>query len=119
MPSRPFVMRLRTTLLRVNSKVANTFHHEGVTHHEYPSGCGSALTDGTGSHSLALVLNPVGKVDEFALDPQTGKITFLVLKEGHLLKHDVPVPVDQIDRFGEETIFLKLTKAGVEQLSHE
>ena len=61
----------------------------------------------------------VGKVDEFALNPQTGKITFLVLKEGHLLKHDVPVPVDQVDRFGEEAVFLKLTKVAVEQLPHE
>lgn len=58
----------------------------------------------------------VGKVDEFAVNLQTGEITFLVLKEGHLLAHEVPVPVDQIDRFGEEAVFLKLTKHAVEQL---
>lgn len=58
----------------------------------------------------------VGKVDAIAVDPQTGGITFLVLQEGHLLKHDVSIPVDQVDRFGEETVFLKLAKHAVEEL---
>ena len=66
--------------------------------------------------------NTVGKVEEFSVDPQSGEITFVVLKEGHLLpllKKEIPIPADQIDRIGEETVFLKLTKAELEQLPHE
>ena len=66
--------------------------------------------------------NTVGKAEEFSVDPQSGEITFVVLKEGHLLymlKKEIPVPADQIDRIGEETVFLKLTKAELEQLPHE
>ena len=60
----------------------------------------------------------VGRVEEFDVNLQTGEIMFLVLKEGHLLKKEVPVPVDQIDRIGEEAVHLKLTKDQVESLRH-
>lgn len=60
----------------------------------------------------------VGQLEEFDVNLQTGEIMFLVLKEGHLLKKEVPVPVDQIDRIGEEAVHLKLTKDQVEHLHH-
>jgi sporulation protein YlmC with PRC-barrel domain len=59
----------------------------------------------------------VGRVDEIMVDSQDGKITHLILREGHLFGHrDVAIPVSQIDHLAEETIHLKLNKKGVEDL---
>jgi len=56
-------------------------------------------------------------VDEIMVDSQDGKITHLVLREGHLFGHrDVAIPVSQIDHLAEEAIHLKLDKQGVEDL---
>jgi hypothetical protein len=72
-------------------------------------------TDGVGGHSLALVVNLVTRVDEFALNPQTGEMTFLVLKEGGLLKHEVPVPVDQIRNLSDNFRTRKDTRCHVQE----
>lgn len=61
----------------------------------------------------------VGHVEEFVVTPESGEITFLTLKEGHLFKHEISVPVDQIDRIGEAAVHLKLAKAAVEQLPRD
>jgi sporulation protein YlmC with PRC-barrel domain len=59
----------------------------------------------------------VGRVDEFLADPDTGHITHLVLREGHLWSHkNVAIPVSAIDRVEEETICLKLDKHTIESL---
>jgi sporulation protein YlmC with PRC-barrel domain len=56
----------------------------------------------------------VGQVDEFLVDPDSEKISHLVLREGHLWgKKDVPIPISQIDRIEEDTVYLKLDKEGV------
>jgi sporulation protein YlmC with PRC-barrel domain len=52
-----------------------------------------------------------GEVDGFSLDPQTGQITHLVLREGHLFKKDVLIALDQIDRIGEMAVNLNIAKA--------
>ncbi|HSN76689.1 MAG TPA: PRC-barrel domain-containing protein [Anaerolineae bacterium] len=53
-----------------------------------------------------------GKVDGFAIDPETRRITHLVLCEGHLFtKKDVEIPVSEIDRLGELTVYLNIPKA--------
>lgn len=54
-----------------------------------------------------------GELDGFTLDPQSGQITHLVLREGHLFKKDVTVVLDQIDRIGETAIHLNIAKAAV------
>ncbi len=60
---------------------------------------------------------PVGKVDEFVVDPRTEHITHLVLREGHIWgQKDVTIPVSQIERIARDTVFLKLNKEDVEQL---
>ena len=60
----------------------------------------------------------VGQVDEFLIDPQTKRISHLVLRKGHFWgKRDVTVPVDQIDRIETEVVYLKLDKAAVGQLT--
>jgi uncharacterized protein YrrD len=59
----------------------------------------------------------VGKVDEFLVDPENDIITHLVLREGHLWgKKDVTIPVSEIDRLGEEAVYLKLDKEAIEEL---
>jgi len=53
----------------------------------------------------------VGEVDGFSLDPQSGQITALLLREGHLFKKDVTVALDQIERIGETAVYLNIAKA--------
>ncbi|HLE51843.1 MAG TPA: PRC-barrel domain-containing protein [Anaerolineales bacterium] len=60
---------------------------------------------------------PVGRVDEFLVDPSDGKITHLILREGHLWgQKDVTIPVSQIDHFGADTAYLKLNKDSIGKL---
>ena len=59
----------------------------------------------------------VGSVDEFLTDPQSGHITHLILREGHLWgKRDVTIPVSQLDHISNDTVYLKLDKSSVEAL---
>lgn len=60
---------------------------------------------------------PVGKVDEFLIDPANDQITHLIMREGHLWgKREVTIPVDQIDHFKDDTVFLRLSKLEIEKL---
>ena len=59
----------------------------------------------------------VGKVDEFVISRQDGRITHLVMREGHLWgKRDVIIPIAEMGEAHEDTVFLKLTKQQVEAL---
>ena len=61
----------------------------------------------------------VGQVDEFLVEPKSGCITHLVLREGHLWgQKDVTIPVSEIDRQHEEegVVYLKLDKQAIEAL---
>ncbi len=56
----------------------------------------------------------VGCVDEFLVNPANGHITHLVLREGHLWSpKEVTIPVSQIDRIEEDTVYLRLDKHSV------
>jgi uncharacterized protein YrrD len=59
----------------------------------------------------------VGQVDEFLVEPKTGCITYLVLREGHLWgKKDVSIPVSEIDRIERDSVYLKLSKQDIANL---
>jgi sporulation protein YlmC with PRC-barrel domain len=59
----------------------------------------------------------IGKLDELVLDPQSGEITHLLMREGHLWgKKEVSVPVSAVDFIGSQVIYLKLDKAAVKDL---
>jgi sporulation protein YlmC with PRC-barrel domain len=59
----------------------------------------------------------VGKVDALLVHPKSGEITHLVLREGHLWgKRDVTIPVAEIERIEDNTVYLTLTKRAVESL---
>jgi hypothetical protein len=59
----------------------------------------------------------VGRVDEFLVEQGTECITHLVMREGHLWgQKDVTIPVEQIDHYDQNTIYLKLTKQEIGEL---
>jgi sporulation protein YlmC with PRC-barrel domain len=59
----------------------------------------------------------VGRVDDFLVEKKTGRITHLILLEGHLWgKKDITVPVNRIDRYEEGDVYLNIDKTGVESL---
>ena len=59
----------------------------------------------------------VGEVDEFLVNPEDSHITHLVLRDGNLwYPEEVTIPVSEIDRIEEDTVYLKLNKRNVEAL---
>lgn len=58
-----------------------------------------------------------GKLTELVLDPNSGQITHLLVREGHLWnKKDLAIPVDDVDLFDGDTIYLKLDERAVREL---
>ena len=69
-----------------------------------------------GAH-VAAADGRVGRLDEFLVDPVSGHITHLILRKGHLWgQKDVTIPVSEITRIEEDTLYLKLTRGQVEAL---
>ena len=59
----------------------------------------------------------IGRVDEFVVDPPSGHIPHLVLREGLPWdQEEVTIPITETDRIEEKTVYLKLDKDGVEAL---
>jgi sporulation protein YlmC with PRC-barrel domain len=59
----------------------------------------------------------VGKVDEFVVNPESGHITHLVMREGHLWgKKDVIIPLSAMGDTHADTVFLKVDKHQIESL---
>lgn len=59
----------------------------------------------------------VGQVDELLVNSNNMKATHLVLRERHVFGHrDITIPVSQIDRVDENTIYLKLDRRSIEEL---
>lgn len=59
----------------------------------------------------------VGKVDEFVVNPVTGRITYLVMREGHLWEaKNVIIPLSAMDDSGDDTLFLNIDKRQIESL---
>jgi sporulation protein YlmC with PRC-barrel domain len=83
---------------------------------EYESVPPGELAVSRGSHVEATD-GRVGQVDEFLVDPTTEHVTHLVLREGHLWgQKEITIPVSEIDRFREDTVYLKLDKRSIEAL---
>jgi sporulation protein YlmC with PRC-barrel domain len=60
---------------------------------------------------------PIGKVDELMVDEHTGRVTHLVMREGHLWgKRDVAIPISEVERMEEDRVKLKLDRQQVEEL---
>jgi hypothetical protein len=63
---------------------------------------------------------PVGRVDEFVVNPENGHITHLVMREGHLWgQKDVIIPLSAMKAMGdtrEDAVFLNIDKHQIESL---
>jgi uncharacterized protein YrrD len=50
----------------------------------------------------------MGRVEGLLIDLQTGKITHLVMREGHLWnRHELALPLVEIERIQDDTVFLR------------
>lgn len=59
----------------------------------------------------------IGQVDEFLIDPDSGYISHLILREGLPWdKKHITIPLAQIERLEENTVLLKLDKKSVKAL---
>ena len=59
----------------------------------------------------------IGHVDEFVVNPGSGHITHMVMREGHFFgKKDVIIPLSAIARARDDTVYLNLDKHQVEAL---
>ncbi len=59
----------------------------------------------------------IGQVDEFIVDPESKYVTHLVLKEGlPWKKKQITIPVSEIERIENYTVYLKLKKQAVRAL---
>lgn len=59
----------------------------------------------------------VGRVREMLVDPDTGRMTHLVLKKGNLWgQKEVVIPASAIDVMGEKTVYLNISKSEIEAL---
>lgn len=84
-----------------------------IEHESIPPG-ELAIERGTGVQAQD---GHVGRVDEFLVDAASGRITHLVMREGHLWgKRDVTIPVSAVDRIEDDTVYLKLHKREIEAL---
>jgi sporulation protein YlmC with PRC-barrel domain len=59
----------------------------------------------------------VGKVDEFLVNPKTGHITHIVMREGHLWgTKEISIPISAVVNVGEKRVYLNLNQAAIEKL---
>jgi uncharacterized membrane protein len=59
----------------------------------------------------------IGEIGEFLINPESGKISHLVLLKGHLRgRKEVSLPISAIDKVVHDTVYLKLEKKSVEML---
>jgi sporulation protein YlmC with PRC-barrel domain len=59
----------------------------------------------------------LGHLDKFVVDPDTGHVTDLLVREGHLWgQKEITIPVAEIDRIQENTVYLSST---LDQVHHE
>ena len=60
---------------------------------------------------------PVGEVGELLIDAETRQVSHFLLMKGHLWgKKEIAIAVSEIERGDEDTIYLKVDRAAIEQL---
>ena len=64
-----------------------------------------------------IAVGEVGKIDEVIIDPETHRVTHLVLRQHKLLnKWIVTIPVSEIEDAKMDTVYLKLNKDAIKEL---
>lgn len=93
--------------------VLNDTAYDSVNEREIPAG---EVEVHSGMHVQATD-GKVGKVDALVLDHDSGSITHILLREGHLWgKKDVAIPVSEVKYHDGESVYIKLDKATVKGL---
>jgi hypothetical protein len=93
--------------------VLNDTAYDSVNEREIPAG---EVEVHSGMHVQATD-GKVGKLDALVLDHDSGSITHILLREGHLWgKKDVAIPVSDIKYSDGESVYIKLDKATVKGL---
>lgn len=93
--------------------VINDTAYDTVQEENIPAG---ELALFSGMH-IAASDGKVGKLDELVLDPKSGEITNLRMREGHLWgKKDIAIPVSAVEFIDGKTVHLKLDKEAVKAL---
>ena len=60
---------------------------------------------------------PVGRIDELLVDPASGSITHLRLRKGYMwAPKEVMVPISEVDRMGDQRIYLRMNRGDIEAL---
>jgi sporulation protein YlmC with PRC-barrel domain len=58
-----------------------------------------------------------GRLDEFVVEPESGSITHLMLREGHVwAPKEVTIPISEVDRIAEKIVYLRMKRANVAAL---
>jgi sporulation protein YlmC with PRC-barrel domain len=92
----------------INDTGYDSFQVENIPQGELSVYCGMHVEASDGK---------IGKLDELVLDPKSGDITHLQMREGHLWGvKDVAIPVSAVDFVDEDTVYLKLEKSAVKAL---
>ncbi len=94
--------------VETNWPVAGDREGQGLSQGRLPIRRG-ARVDATDGH--------IGAVEEFGVEPGSGRITYMIIRRGHLWgRRDFLVPAAQIDRIEDQTVFLKIDKDHVRAL---
>lgn len=84
-----------------------------VKHHNIPPG-ESAVWRGA---KVEATDGYVGQVDELLINSNNMQVTHLVLRERHIFKErEITIPVSQVERADDDTIYLKLDRKSIEEL---
>jgi uncharacterized protein YrrD len=75
---------------------------------EFKEGAGVYTLDGS----------QVGSLDRVVIDPRSGEVTHLVVKKGFLFTEDKVVPVDLVERAGEDQVRLRKSKDELGELEN-
>jgi hypothetical protein len=58
-----------------------------------------------------------GRIGELMVDPASGSISHLMLREGHLwAPKQVTVPISEVERIDDRAVYLRMSRAGIESL---
>ena len=92
----------------VNDTAYDSVQEENIPQGELAVYCGMHIEASDGK---------VGKLDELVLDPKSGDITHIQMREGHLWgKKDVAIPVSDVEFTDEDTVYLKIDKNAIKAL---
>lgn len=97
----------------VSQYVYNNTAYDVLPEENVPAG---ELAICSGMH-VAASDGKVGKLDQLVLDPESGDITHLLMRKGHLWgKKEIAVPASAVDYVDTDTVHLKVDKGAIKEM---